>query len=242
MNLLSDVFGSAPSSSELASAGRLFVALIFGALGGLERQWHHKIAGVKTNTLVAVGATAFALVSARGFGLYSNPAQIAAGVVSGIGFIGAGVIMRRGGSVQGINTAANLWATAGMGLAVGGGYISLGAVILLAILTTQLAINRVGKGIDDRAPRASGERFTLTIDFIPAAEVEVEGALGPGTDHLMLRCNTALVPVPSISRVEEFSSVDAARIQKLGTDLARIQGVTRIEWLRAEAAGEHESA
>src|ERR1700686_1067368 len=132
MHSLSGVFRDVPSSPELAAAGRLIIALAFGALGGLERQWHHKIAGVKTNTLVAVGSAAFALVSARGFGPNSNPVQIAAGVVSGIGFIGAGVIMRRSGSVQGINTAANLWATAGMGLAVGGGYISLGATILLS--------------------------------------------------------------------------------------------------------------
>ncbi len=189
-----------------------------------------------------MGATAFAIVSARGLGLNSNPAQIAAGVVSGIGFIGAGVIMRRGGSVQGINTAANLWATAGMGLALGGGYFALGAIILLAILITQLAINRVGKWIDDKAPRVVGDRFTLTIDFDPGAEDTVESALGSGPDHVVLKCYTALVPTPSTSRVEEFHGVDAARMRSIGTALTQIQGVTRVEWIRCEAAGERESA
>ena len=237
------ILGSTPASIELAGALRLFVALVFGALGGLERQWHHKIAGVKTNTLVAVGAAAFALVSSRGLGPNSNTAQIAAGVVSGIGFIGAGVIMRRSGSVQGINTAANLWATAGMGLAIGGGYFLLGATILLAILMTQVAINRVGKWIDSRAPRLPGDRFTLTVDFAPTAERDVEAALGAGTDHLVLKCNTALAPTASTSRVEEFHGVDATRMQSIGTTLAAIQGVTRVEWLRCEATGgEHESA
>lgn len=235
--------GNAPASIEVAGALRLFVALVFGALGGLERQWHHKIAGVKTNTLVAVGAAAFALVSSRGLGPNSNTAQIAAGVVSGIGFIGAGVIMRRSGSVQGINTAANLWATAGMGLAVGGGYFILGATILVAILTTQVAIVRVGKWIDNRAPHVLGDRFTLTVDFAPAVERDVETALGAGADHLVLKSNTALLPNPSTSRVEEFHGVDAARMQSIGKTLAAIPGVTRVEWLRCEASGgEHESA
>src|SRR5438132_2340239 len=102
------------TDTELAA--RLLLSLLFGALIGIERQWHHKNAGLKTNTLVAVGATAFALISERGFGPNSNPAQIAAGVVTGIGFIGGGVIMRRSGNVQGINTAATLWTAAGMGL------------------------------------------------------------------------------------------------------------------------------
>src|ERR1700742_2768455 len=104
---------------------RLSLSLVIGLIIGIERQWHHKNAGLKTNTLVAVGSTAFALIAQHGFGLNNNPSQIAAGVVTGIGFLGAGVIMRRGGSVQGINTAATLWATTGMGLAVGAGYYAL---------------------------------------------------------------------------------------------------------------------
>lgn len=241
MHPFSGVFNDVSSSPELAAAWRLFVALIFGALGGLERQWHHKIAGVKTNTLVAVGSAAFALVSARGLGLSSNPVQIAAGVVSGIGFIGAGVIMRRSGSVQGINTAANLWATAGMGLAVGGGYLILGAIILLSILTTQLAINRVGIWIDARAPQKEYDHFTLQIDFSPGAEREVEASLGSGAKHSLLR-RTAVVPGISVSWVEEYPGLDAAAMQSIGNALAGIQGVTRVEWSRSVGSGEHESS
>src|SRR5438309_8315455 len=103
--------------SDLELFSRLGMSLLFGMIVGIERQWHHKNAGIKTNTLVAVGSTAFGLISELGFGPTNNPAQVASGVVAGIGFIGAGVIMRRGGSVQGINSAATLWATASMGLA-----------------------------------------------------------------------------------------------------------------------------
>src|SRR5690349_12008397 len=114
------------SHDELEMALRILMSLVFGCIIGIERQWHHKNAGLKTNTLVAIGATTYALVSAHGFGPNNNPAQVAAGVVAGIGFIGGGVIMRRGGNVQGINTAATLWAAASMGIAIGIGFYFLG--------------------------------------------------------------------------------------------------------------------
>src|SRR5438093_11752302 len=105
--------------TDLELVMRLLLSLLFGTLVGLERKWHNKTAGLKTNTLVAVGATAFTLVAERGFGPNNYLPQVAAGVVTGIGFIGGGVIMRRGGNVQGINSAATLWATASMGLSIG---------------------------------------------------------------------------------------------------------------------------
>src|SRR5438093_9071245 len=126
--------------SDIELGVRLALSLLFGTVVGIERQWHHKTAGLNTNTLVAVGATTFALVSAHGFGPNTNPAQIAAGVVTGIGFIGAGVIMRRGGSVQGINSAATLWATASMGLAVGYGYYKLAWFVLAVVSTTKFSL------------------------------------------------------------------------------------------------------
>jgi putative Mg2+ transporter-C (MgtC) family protein len=136
---------------------RLFLAFSFGVIVGIERQWHHKNAGIKTNTLVAVGAAAFALISEHGFGANSNPAQIAAGVVTGIGFIGGGVIMRQGKSVQGINSAATLWATASMGLALGQGFYPLAVALFLTILVTQFVL----KGISSFVDKRSGAVMTL---------------------------------------------------------------------------------
>src|SRR5262249_61466495 len=102
-------------------ATRVLVAFVLGMLAGIERQWHHKNAGLRTHTLVAVGAAAFTIVSSLGLGPTTSPMMIAAGVVTGIGFIGGGVIMHQGHTVQGINTAATLWTTAAMGLAAGSG-------------------------------------------------------------------------------------------------------------------------
>src|SRR5437762_4680489 len=116
---------------------RIALAFVFGAVVGVEREWRHKNAGIKTNALVAIGAAAFALMSNTFGDTNHNPAQMAAAVVSGIGFIGAGVILHRGANVQGVTTAATLWANASMGVALGLGYYSVGAVIVLGVVMTQ---------------------------------------------------------------------------------------------------------
>ncbi|HMG33563.1 MAG TPA: MgtC/SapB family protein [Blastocatellia bacterium] len=155
-------------------AGQLLMSLVFGTIIGIERQWHHKTAGIKTNTLVAVGSTAFGLISIHGFGQTSNTTQIAAGVVTGIGFIGAGVIMRRAGNVQGINTAATLWATGSMGLAIGGGYYVLAPLLLITILTIQFALGWVASAVDRRSKMINpllDYRLKVTFDAASVNEV-----------------------------------------------------------------------
>src|SRR5215471_4977776 len=137
--------------SDIEIGARLLMALLFGALVGIERQWHHKNAGIKTNTLVTVGAAAFALISLRGFGPNANPAQVAAGVVTGVGFIGGGVIMRRGLNVQGINTAATLWAAGSLGLSIGMGYYSLAVLLLVVIIIIQFSFRWLANLIDRRS-------------------------------------------------------------------------------------------
>jgi putative Mg2+ transporter-C (MgtC) family protein len=129
-------------------ATRILVAFVLGALAGVERQWHHKNAGLRTHTLVAVGAAAFTIISSLGLGPTNSPMMIAAGVVTGIGFIGGGVIMHQGHAVQGINTAATLWTTAAMGLAAGAGHLRLTAMIFVALVTVQFPLQWVERWID----------------------------------------------------------------------------------------------
>jgi putative Mg2+ transporter-C (MgtC) family protein len=100
---------------------------------------------------VSIGATAFGLIATRGFGPGSQPTQIAAGVVTGVGFIGAGVIMHRGASLQGINSAATLWAAAGMGLALGQGSYELASYILVVVLITQVSLQWATNYINKRS-------------------------------------------------------------------------------------------
>ena len=141
-----------PPTRELVL--RLAAAFLLGALAGIERQWHHKNAGLRTHTLVAVGSAAFTLVSITLAGP-SGSMVIAAGVVTGIGFIGGGVIMHQGEAVQGINTAATLWATASIGLAAGAGYYELMMLVFAALLLVQFPLSWVERWIDRHAGRAA---------------------------------------------------------------------------------------
>ena len=127
---------------------RIGVALAFGAVIGIEREWRQKQAGLKTMTLVSVGAAGFAMMSDTFGPDNHNPAQIAAAVVGGIGFIGAGVILHRGEMVEGVTTAATLWASASVGLAAG-----LGHYVLATALTAAVAIVQVGFPMIERMIR-----------------------------------------------------------------------------------------
>jgi len=93
---------------------RLAVALLLGSLIGFERQWHQKMAGLRTNALVALGAGGFVVFSAM-YPTQADPTRVAAQIVSGIGFLGAGIILREGINVHGLNTAATLWCSAMVG-------------------------------------------------------------------------------------------------------------------------------
>src|SRR6202034_4898654 len=121
-------------ATALAQAGlNLFIAACLGAAIGLERQWRQRLAGLRTNTLVALGAAIF--VTYGRVASDDAAARIAAQVVSGIGFLGAGVIFKEGLAVRGLNTAATLWCSAAVGLLAGEGlalYGLIGAVLVIA--------------------------------------------------------------------------------------------------------------
>ena len=112
--------------SQFEMIARLFLAAILSGLVGYEREIHGRLAGFRTHILVCVGSTLIMLTSMYIFEIYRglatpDPARIAAQVVSGIGFLGAGTIIRFKASVRGLTTAASLWTIAGIGLAVGSG-------------------------------------------------------------------------------------------------------------------------
>jgi putative Mg2+ transporter-C (MgtC) family protein len=108
---------------------RLVLAAVLGGLVGLEREAHRRAAGLRTHILVCLGSTLIMLTSIHIFEVYQgkttlDPARLAAQVVSGIGFLGAGTIIRYRASIRGLTTAASLWVVAGIGLAVGSGFIA----------------------------------------------------------------------------------------------------------------------
>src|SRR5258707_3159458 len=117
---------------------KLLVSLVLGGLIGWERELHDKPAGFRTNTLICVGATLFTIFSIKiGTIPGTDSSRIAAQIVSGIGFLGAGAIIRRGEAVLGLTTAATIWFVASIGMGVGAGYYvtsSVGTGLALAIL------------------------------------------------------------------------------------------------------------
>jgi putative Mg2+ transporter-C (MgtC) family protein len=135
-----------PDLSTLEIAARLLVAAALGAAVGLERELREREAGLRTHMLVSVGSALFTLASAYGFREFltaggnvvsADPTRIAAQIVTGIGFIGAGAIIRQGLAVRGVTTAATLWTVAAIGLAAGAGYTAA-AVITTAIVVFSL--------------------------------------------------------------------------------------------------------
>jgi putative Mg2+ transporter-C (MgtC) family protein len=124
---------------------RLLLAAALGAVIGYQRERAGKQAGLRTHMLISIGAALFTIVSIFGFGAASDPARIAAGVVVGIGFLGAGVILHReGGIVAGLTTAATIWAVAGLGLAAGSGLYLVSAVATVLILGVLLIPRSIG--------------------------------------------------------------------------------------------------
>lgn len=128
---------------------RLIVAFLLGSALGFERQWRQRMAGLLTNTLVAVGACLFVMLSVLIEG-DSSPSRISAQVVSGIGFLAGGVILREGLNVRGLNTAATLWCAAGIGTLSGSGYLSQAFIGSMTVLIAHLILPPLGELINEQ--------------------------------------------------------------------------------------------
>lgn len=125
---------------------RLAVGVGCGALIGLERQWRARMAGLRTNALVATGATLFVLYAAATED--SSPTRVASYVVSGIGFLGGGVILREGFNVRGLNTAATLWCSAAVGVLAASGHLVFALIATATVVTIHLFGRPLGRLID----------------------------------------------------------------------------------------------
>ncbi|MGF6884411.1 putative Mg2+ transporter-C (MgtC) family protein [Nocardia sp. GAS34] len=138
---------------------RLGAGVGLGAVIGIERQYRARMAGLRTNALVAAGSTLFVLLSAHGFhGTSADPTRVAAQIVSGIGFLGAGVIMREGLSVRGLNTAATLWCSAAVGALSGSGMYGTALAGTIVVVAVNTVMRYIGRAVD-RQPTAGTEQL-----------------------------------------------------------------------------------
>jgi len=132
---------------------RLLTAFLLGGVIGLERELTHKPAGLRTHILISLASAIFVLISlSPGFaGPTHDPARIAAQILTGMGFVGAGVVIGYGGQVRGVTTAASLWITAAVGMAAGLGELGLAVFSTFLIMIALWVLKLIEKPIDDLA-------------------------------------------------------------------------------------------
>lgn len=160
---------------------RLGTALLLGAAIGFERQWRQKSAGLRTNTLVSLGAAAYILLSVFINGGGGDPGRIAAQIVTGIGFLGAGVIMKDGLNIQGLNTAATIWCSAAVGCLAGMGMFPEALIVTVAIISTHLIMRpiseKLGKIKSYKKSKKVESCYILTILCKKSLESQVRSFL-----------------------------------------------------------------
>jgi putative Mg2+ transporter-C (MgtC) family protein len=137
---------------------RIGAAFIFGALLGIEREYRSKPAGLRTIILITVGSCVFSLLNLTI--KTESPDRIASTIVTGIGFLGAGVIFREGINVKGLTTAATIWVAAAIGMAIGFGQFSVAVSTLVFVLITLVILSRMEKWLSEKEVKEY--RFTLT--------------------------------------------------------------------------------
>ena len=214
----------------------LAAAFVLGTLIGAERQYRQRTAGLRTNVLVAVGAAAFVDLAMHLTGT-DGAVRVIAYVVSGIGFLGAGVIMKQGMDVRGLNTAATLWASAAVGSCAGADMVAQATVLTVFVLAGNTllrplvnAINRIP--LDEKASEATYYfKLAVTTEALPAMR-----------DQLVERLENAKYPVADIEVVETgddlleivaklvSTAVDPNELNAVVGDLQHQAGVRHATW------------
>lgn len=157
----------------MSIAFRLILAVVFGSIIGLERELNNHPAGFRTHILVCTGAALITLVSMHSFP-GGDPGRVAAQIVSGIGFLGAGTIMREGTTIRGLTTAASLWSVAGVGMAIGAGFY-LGATLTTVLMVIVLFFFTA---LEKRILQGRFHMLELTIADVPGQLGQVASSLG----------------------------------------------------------------
>lgn len=228
------------SETTLTELTLLAIAFVLSAAIGLERQRRLKSAGLRTHTLVGVGTAVFTLVSAYGFqGVTGpdsvvDPSRIAAQIVSGIGFLGAGVIFVRQNIVSGLTTAASIWVTAAIGMACGAGSPALAVIATLMYMAAVWGLGKVGRRLRSRAlDRTIVMRYA---EGFGALRRTLTLAAEHGFEALVSETRNTTRPGRPV-RVQatiELRSKDNADVEPLLTAAADVPGVRSVELASAQ--------
>jgi putative Mg2+ transporter-C (MgtC) family protein len=211
--------------SDLELLGRLLLAAVLGGAVGAERELADQPAGLRTHMLLTIGACLFTLVSAYGFGGSADPSRLAAQIVTGIGFLGGGAIVRYGLTIRGLTTAASIWATTAIGVAVGAGRYLLATGGTLLVVGTLFGL----RAVRDVLRRWSVSREEFVLSTRPGFDVELIAEVA----------RREQVAVRGLERQETDSGGRIVLVAKLPPRyrperlidaLTRLEGVREIEW------------
>ena len=214
---------------ELDLGARLLIAAGLGGVIGAEREIHNHPAGIRTHMLVALGAGLFTVLSIFGFGDQGgsgstpvDPARIAAQIVSGIGFLGAGAILKDGVIIRGLTTAASLWATAAVGMAAGAGEYTLALVAAVIIVVSLWPINALAERlhganrleVELRLTMARVDELGLVSAALAASKIEIltiqtqRAGKNSYRAELAIRGRSTTVIATALEAIESIPGVD----------------------------------
>lgn len=222
---------------------RLAVGMGCGALIGLERQWRARMAGLRTNALVATGATLFVLYAVVTED--SSPTRVASYVVSGVGFLGGGVILREGFNVRGLNTAATLWCSAAVGVLAASGHLVFALIATGAVVVIHLFGRPLGRLIDhDNAVEEDEglQPYQVQVVCRPKSAKYVRAQIvqhTAGNDITLRGIHTGQAGDDGNIRLTAHLLMDGhtpARLERLVAELSLQAGVYAVHWYAGEQA------
>src|SRR5271168_3548538 len=226
-----------------ATFPRLLLALLLGSVIGMERQWRQRAAGLRTNALVCFGAAAFVDL---GVTIAPGTTQVIAYVVSGVGFLGAGAIMKDGGNVRGLNTAATLWCSAAVGAYAGAGKVFEAAFVAALLIAINSVLRPLSRFIDQRSLSVLEThtlyRLRLVCDTEHQAEAEYEMTRAIASRSLVLR-KVLAEPVEDtdhsiIQAILESPTRDANVLNDVVEELRRFPATQSVEWTETGSESE----
>jgi putative Mg2+ transporter-C (MgtC) family protein len=218
----------------------LLLALLLGTLIGAERQWRQRAAGLRTNALVCFGAAAFVDLGST---VAPGTTQIIAYVVSGVGFLGAGAIMKDGGNVRGLNTAATLWCSAAVGACAGAGELLDAVFVTVLLVAINIALRPLSRFIDQRSLASLDTRTLYRLRLIcssedkTAAEQEITRAVAERS--LVLRELRAEQFEETgntiVQAVLESSTRDPVIMNHLADEIRALPCTESVDWTETES-------
>jgi putative Mg2+ transporter-C (MgtC) family protein len=219
------------------------VALILGACVGAERQWRQRAAGLRTNTLVCFGAAAFVDL---GVTIAPGTTQVIAYVVSGVGFLGAGAIMKDGGNVRGLNTAATLWCSAAVGAYAGAGKMFAAVFVTVLLISINSVLRPLSRFIDQRSLSVleahTVYRLRLVCDTEHQAEAEYQMTRAIASRSLVLRKMISEKVEDTdhsiIQVILESRTHDAELLNQMAEELRGFPWTQSVEWTETGSEAE----